>query len=652
MAQTLPNDLRSCIASKEALVVVGAGVSIASAGETDVASWTGLLRNGVARCAEVCGDLPAGWSERVLAEIESGDMDDLLSAAEKVSRKLGAPDSGEYSRWLRETAGSLRVRNPDLIRALSRLEVPLATTNYDALLEQVTGRSAITWRDAARFERFIRGDEDAILHLHGYWEQPWSVVLGIRSYEKLLSHQHAQALLHAVRAIKTMVFVGFGAGLRDPNFGALLRWSQRLAESEYRHYRLAQELEVAELQTQHPPSERVFVVAYGKRFSDLTPFLQQLAPRGPPPCETEKVPRRPKRDRRRYDLRPNWRAKTRPDGRAPRDSDKTMHPDLWTPGHAKAVLVSHYEELVGQETANELWTLSQAGVSAVAGGDFARQIVLGEKLVELAPNIDFLKAKGTYFAAEGLRLLAVLEKDSQKADEMQNLALEKYHSASDVLPQDPSPLRGIGRTLQVMGKYDEALAYYVRAKGLCLTGLASADAEVRLDLAHEILRTSRHLIHCYLEIMATNALSLWNRENKRHELEGLLVECENFHRERMPAFRTAPSWWLIEWFMGLVLIARAWAQLGRPDRARTCFVHALDARRKLLGNEGELNAVERDNLRWWLATARDSSAGFDSHSRDLIERMGSAIESGQLECIRRIIDDLLLPMLPPWNERD
>jgi len=161
MAQTLPNDLRSCIASKEALVVVGAGVSIASAGETDVASWTGLLRNGVARCAEVCGDLPAGWSERVLAEIESGDMDDLLSAAEKVSRKLGAPDSGEYSRWLRETAGSLRVRNPDLIRALSRLEVPLATTNYDALLEQVTGRSAITWRDAARFERFIRGDEDA-----------------------------------------------------------------------------------------------------------------------------------------------------------------------------------------------------------------------------------------------------------------------------------------------------------------------------------------------------------------------------------------------------------------------------------------------------------------------------------------------------------
>jgi hypothetical protein len=47
--------------------------------------------------------LPNGWRERVLAEIHSSDLDDLLSAAEKVSRKLRR--SGEYGRWLRETAG-------------------------------------------------------------------------------------------------------------------------------------------------------------------------------------------------------------------------------------------------------------------------------------------------------------------------------------------------------------------------------------------------------------------------------------------------------------------------------------------------------------------------------------------------------------------
>jgi hypothetical protein len=59
-----------------------------------LASWTGLLENGATRCWEVAQPLPDDWRERVLAklaEIRSGDLDDLLSAAEKVSSKLDAP---------------------------------------------------------------------------------------------------------------------------------------------------------------------------------------------------------------------------------------------------------------------------------------------------------------------------------------------------------------------------------------------------------------------------------------------------------------------------------------------------------------------------------------------------------------------------------
>jgi hypothetical protein len=59
-----------------------------------VAAWTGLLESGVDECVKVAHPLPKGWEERVRAEIASGDLDEMLSVAEKISRRLGAPDGG------------------------------------------------------------------------------------------------------------------------------------------------------------------------------------------------------------------------------------------------------------------------------------------------------------------------------------------------------------------------------------------------------------------------------------------------------------------------------------------------------------------------------------------------------------------------------
>jgi tetratricopeptide (TPR) repeat protein len=273
----LLDDLRDEIARAQVLAIVGAGVSTGAAGGDPAASWTGLLKNGVERCVEVAQPLPARWAERVREEIESGDLDDLLSAAEKVSAKLGAPKGGEYRRWLRETVGGLRVKERSVIEALRDLGVPLATTNYDGLLEEVTGRPPVSWRQGAKVERVIRGDEPGILHLHGYWDEPESVVLGIRSYEKVLGDAHAQNVLRALRTTRTLLFVGCGGGLADPNFGALLRWTRSVfSGSEYRQYRLCLDAEVASVQEEHPREERIFARGYGARHGDLAPFLRSL----------------------------------------------------------------------------------------------------------------------------------------------------------------------------------------------------------------------------------------------------------------------------------------------------------------------------------------------------------------------------------------
>ena len=62
---SLLNDLKSHIARRDVMVIVGAGVSIGATKKDPVASWIGLLESGVDRCLEVAQPLDDGWEQRV-----------------------------------------------------------------------------------------------------------------------------------------------------------------------------------------------------------------------------------------------------------------------------------------------------------------------------------------------------------------------------------------------------------------------------------------------------------------------------------------------------------------------------------------------------------------------------------------------------------
>jgi hypothetical protein len=272
------DDLRAQIARRQAVAVVGAGVSLTVTEHDPVASWLGLLKNGVKRCEEVVHDLPHGWGERTRADIDSGDIDDLLCAAEKITRKLTS-HGGEYRRWLKDTVGGLTVRSGEVVEALKALRVPLVTTNYDGLLEEVTGFDPVTWKDPTRVQQILREDPDeaGIVHLHGYWRDPKSVVLGVSSYEAVVGDAGSQAMLQALAYAKSFVFIGFGGGLGDPNFDALRRWMGHvLSDSRYRHFRLVRRTEVAATASQHDPSEQIVTIPYGENYEELVPFLHSL----------------------------------------------------------------------------------------------------------------------------------------------------------------------------------------------------------------------------------------------------------------------------------------------------------------------------------------------------------------------------------------
>jgi tetratricopeptide (TPR) repeat protein len=273
------DDLQSLVAKGQLLAVVGAGVSVGAAGAALTSSWTGLLHDGVTHAEQVCRHrLPLDWAGKVRPLIDSGDLEMMLASAELITKALGGRTGGEYRRWLRASVGQLKaVGDRSVLEALVESGVPLATTNYDGLLEEVSGLPPITWQDGARVQRVLRGDEPGVLHLHGFWRDSESVVLGIGSYQAVLGDATAQALQRGMASLRSLLFIGFGAGLSDPNFGALLKWvASTFPGSEYRHFRVCKADEVGAVTAQHQPQERIMVLSYGSSHADLAPFLLSL----------------------------------------------------------------------------------------------------------------------------------------------------------------------------------------------------------------------------------------------------------------------------------------------------------------------------------------------------------------------------------------
>ncbi len=278
-------DLRRLIAKDQVVAIIGTGVSLAATCNATAALWKGLLEKGIAHAEHFVTGLPKRWARRqqeaLEDAVEGGDLVEILNVATQLSIRLAAPDGGEYINWLRNSLSrqSLPLTDSSVIEALAALHIPLITTNYDELIEQATGMAGVTWKEKHKVPRIIRREDRAVVHLHGKWDVPDSVVLGIRDYDEVKEDEHTRAVMQCLWYANSLLFVGCGEGLNDPNFRNFLQWLGRVrASDEYRNYRLALRSEVAELQKQHPPEQRLFVLPYGDRHEALADFLRDLKP--------------------------------------------------------------------------------------------------------------------------------------------------------------------------------------------------------------------------------------------------------------------------------------------------------------------------------------------------------------------------------------
>ncbi len=284
--------LKEKIAARRILVVAGTGVSMACTGDRR-STWKGLLEDGLAYARQY-GD-KAVTLDGLEADIAGGDTDRLILAAKKITKALGGQQGGLFAEWLRQSVGELRIApgRSALADALHALDAPLATTNYDDILREGAGRDPITWKQHPAVHRFLLGHENAILHLHGHWKTPESVIFDDRSYSNMVGNQTAQALQQLAAGSRSLLFVGYGAGFEDPNFEQWLDFlRQVLAATGHQHFRLVRSAEYEAARKFHA-KDNIVPIAYGDDHEDLPGFLQRLAPAPAPAAISIPAPAAP-----------------------------------------------------------------------------------------------------------------------------------------------------------------------------------------------------------------------------------------------------------------------------------------------------------------------------------------------------------------------
>lgn len=270
------------ITNGHALLIIGTGVSKATSNGA-TATWIELIQSGL-DLVEKSGAAPKSQVEnfrRMLADAaKSDDVDTFLLVSEWVKGKLGKHNRDAYAEWLEQTVGALTPSSPDLIQALLDLKIPILTTNYDTLIEQVSGKKSVTWQEPAKLAALVKDTRGGLEvgHLHGVWDQPDTVILSTSDYYRLNSEENYQAVQRALGIVSTVIFVGMGSGVDDPNLGGLLDWLERtLPGVGCAHYRLCRDADIDAEDSQ--PRAWLQNVSYGEKYSDLVPFVRRMVER-------------------------------------------------------------------------------------------------------------------------------------------------------------------------------------------------------------------------------------------------------------------------------------------------------------------------------------------------------------------------------------
>lgn len=180
-----------------------------------------------------------------------------------------------FPSWLETVFGSLHheVNHTGVYKALRdfhRRGARLMTTNYDELLEHYCGLERVRRLIPEEVRKYERCTSNGVFHIHGSYQDLQEVVLDPIDYYKVTTSDDVQNLLKTYLAHSTILFVGCGSGLDDPNLRALLEWAGSREETIPHHYYL---LARNQDNLRFKP---MITLRYGSEYKDLVPYLNML----------------------------------------------------------------------------------------------------------------------------------------------------------------------------------------------------------------------------------------------------------------------------------------------------------------------------------------------------------------------------------------
>ena len=256
--------------ARPVVVIAGAGVTAATVPTTPIAKWNGLLEQFIASHPAVSGDQSFAHVQTENT-LKNPTAERLITAAAELRKAWG---QDVFYTWIGEQFRRLNdvERKPAVIDAIGSFDCPILTTNFDTLIEATLSKQWQVLEDTEQGLGIINHEYPDVLHIHGCHMKSSGLVIDTAGYERVLAHRNAQDLLTAL-ATKTLLFIGCGSTVDDPNIGSLYKLLTRLSQFDgsVHHFRLVRALD------QRPEGGRVFTnIVYGTAFDDLQPFLQEI----------------------------------------------------------------------------------------------------------------------------------------------------------------------------------------------------------------------------------------------------------------------------------------------------------------------------------------------------------------------------------------
>jgi hypothetical protein len=283
---TYVKNIRRALARKLLVIVTGAGVSLnatehEATGHLPELTWNGLILNGL-QYLESEGyigenDRPSVDFHRRALENSSSPPKSLMAAATYTKDEL--KQHGKWATWLdlvfKDLALPENIHKPGILQELREFQsngAKIMTTNYDDLVDKICESKSIGPRDRADIQQFAAGDQDGVVHIHGWYKQAENVVFDVLDYGDITKEEVIQLILRALFATHTILFVGAGTGLQDRNFSNLLEW----ARSYYNHIPHKHYVLVRDKEDNEANFEPLIKVRYGQTYDYLVPFLHML----------------------------------------------------------------------------------------------------------------------------------------------------------------------------------------------------------------------------------------------------------------------------------------------------------------------------------------------------------------------------------------